>query len=279
MPQQKKKRVGSVLKKISQPFVKWAGGKRSLIPEIEKLLPNDLNRYHEPFVGGGAVFFNLKDRILKAFLADTNEELIITYHIVKTQPEKLINLLQEHAKKHKHQGYYLKVRKSSPREALEIAARFIYLNKTCFNGLYRVNQRGQFNVPQGKYTNPDICNPERIYQASIALKNADIRIGSFVDACPVKGDFLYADPPYDECFSSYQAAGFGETEHIKLRDKALNWKKTGVKVMISNSDTKFIRKIYDPSDWKITEVSARRNINSDAKGRGPTRELIITSYE
>ena len=143
-----------VEKAPANPFVKWAGGKRALIPSLSPHFPERIGTYWEPFVGGGAVFFTMANRINRAILSDTNEELILTYHIVKNQVEELIEALRVHEQKHANRGYYLSMRSQEPTSALDIAARFLYLNKTCYNGLYRVNKQGKFNVPKGRYKNP-----------------------------------------------------------------------------------------------------------------------------
>ncbi len=233
------------------PFVKWAGGKRALIPDIAKHFPEHIGTYWEPFVGGGAVFFTMADRMDRAILSDLNEELVITYQTVKKNVGELIDLLRVHEKKHKNDGYYLKVRGQKPTTAPEIAARFIYLNKTCFNGLYRVNKQGKFNVPKGRYKNPTICNEDGLRAASEVLKKATIRLGDFDRIVqPDPEDFIYCDPPYDDCFTEYQAGGFGEDDQERLRNAVNKWAETGTDIMISNSDTRRIRNLYRGGGWK-----------------------------
>ena len=203
----------------TQPFVKWAGGKRRLVPALAPYFPDEIGTYWEPFVGGAAVFFAFARRIKHAVLSDTNEELVLTYQIVKSDVEALIEQLRLHKRKHdKRAGqtyedgktYYRRVRDAEPTEPVEIAARFLYLNKTCYNGLYRVNSKGKFNVPEGRYKNPDICNADRLRETSQVLQNATIRVGDFTSIVqPSRNDFVYCDPPYDGVFTSYQASGFG----------------------------------------------------------------------
>lgn len=267
------------------PFVKWAGGKRSLIPALAPHLPDWIETYWEPFVGGGAVFFTFAKRIGNAILSDTNEELILTYFVVKTEVEALIDQLRRHERRHHQRAgrryadghtYYLRVRAARPKDKVEIAARFIYLNKTCYNGLYRVNRHGQFNVPEGRYKNPDICNAARLREASRTLRNATIRLGDFSRVVqPGKGDFIYCDPPYDGSFSSYQASGFGEKDQERLRDAATLWIGKGAKVVLSNADTPAMRSLY--SGYHLHETAAPRLINSKSTDRGNAAELIITS--
>ena len=265
-------------KASARPFVKWAGGKRSLIPEITQHLPPSIRTYWEPFMGGGAAFFALEQQITSAQLSDINFELALTYQIVRNKPEELITRLSEHATKHSKK-YYYEVRKlTGTPNSVEIAARFIYLNKTCFNGLYRVNKSGQFNVPIGKYKNPLICDEDNLRNASLALKKAAIRMGDFSKIEASSGDFVYADPPYDGTFSDYDAEGFSKDDHVRLRDAALSWHNAGVAVMISNADTEFIQNLYGRPPFRIHPVSAPRSINSKSTGRGAVGELLIKTY-
>ena len=227
------------------PFVKWAGGKRAIMPSLSKHIPERIGTYWEPFVGGGAVFFALANRMDRAILSDTNAELLLTYSAVKDDVENLIDCLKGHAVKHKAKDYYMSVRRQEPSERLEVAARFIYLNKTCFNGLYRVNKSGKFNVPKGKYDNPTICNEERLRAASKALAKATISLGDFGKTVqPEQDDFIYCDPPYDECFTNYQAGGFQKDDQKRLRGAVDRWVARGAQVMVSNSDTALIRRLY-----------------------------------
>ena len=268
-----------------QPFVKWAGGKRSLVPTLAPHFPDQIGTYWEPFVGGGAVFFAFARRIDRAILSDTNEELVLTYQVVKNDVEALIGQLWQHKRKHEERAgqtyedgktYYLRVRDAAPSDPIEIAARFIYLNKTCYNGLYRVNSKGKFNVPEGRYKNPDICNVDRLREASQALQNATIRVGDFASIVqPGRSDLVYCDPPYDGVFTSYQASGFGGSDQERLRNAANGWMRSGARVVLSNADTPAMRKLY--SDFQIHEATAPRPINSKSTDRGNAAELIITS--
>ena len=263
----------------ARPFLKWAGGKRSLVTEIVKRLPNNIETYWEPFLGGGAVFFALVSRIGAAQLSDINAQLALTYQTVRNRPQELLTLLSQHAERHSKK-YYLDIRRMSHvPNAVEVAARFIYLNKTCYNGLYRVNRQGQFNVPMGSYKNPTICDSVGILAASEALSKAVIRVGDFDKIYPTTGDFIYADPPYDEAYNSYASNGFEQSEQRRLRDTALKWHRLGARVMLSNADTSFIRSLYDREPFVLHQVSAPRNINSNPNGREPVAELLITTYE
>ena len=232
------------------------------------------------------MFFAFAERIDHAVLCDTNEDLVITYQMVKTDVEALIERLREHERAHRRRNgklyrdgksYYYRVRENEPDEPLDVAARFIYLNKTCFNGLYRVNKSGRFNVPEGKYARPDICNPDRLRRASKALVNAEVMLGDFGRTVhPAKGDFIYCDPPYDGTFSDYHAAGFAQDAHRRLRDAADCWADKGAKVLLSNADTEAMRELYDRG-FAIEAVQAPRSINANAKGRSSAAELLIVS--
>ena len=270
----------------AMPFIKWPGGKRTLIPSIARHFPNEVDTYWEPFVGGGAVFFTFAKRIERAILCDTNEDLMITYQVVKDSVESLIERLGEHERAHRRRkgkeykdgkSYYYRVRSDEPTDAVEVAARFIYLNKTCFNGLYRVNKAGRFNVPEGKYVKPDICNADRLRRASAALQRAQIVLGDFGRTVqPAAGDFIYCDPPYDGTFTGYQAAGFAHDSQRRLREAADTWTSEGATVLLSNADTPAMRSLYRA--YAIEAVEAPRNINANAAGRGNAAELLIKSH-
>ena len=267
---------------VAKPFVKWAGGKRTLAPEIAEHLPDDFNDYWEPFVGGGAVFFHLKaqGRIQgRALLSDINEDLISAYMAIKSESKDVIKSLGERQKKHEKEGreYYEYVRNQNSKRFKKnssIASRFIYLNKTCYNGLYRVNRSGKFNVPMGSYVNPNICDKENIMIASKALENASIKCHGFEESKPKKGDLVYCDPPYDGTFTGYTDNGFRQEEQKRLRDKCIEWRETGANVVISNNNTQLVRDLY--KDFVLVEVEAARHINCDGDGRGKVAELVIT---
>ena len=282
-------RGGSADQVVAKPFVKWAGGKRSLVSEISKHLPPAFDDYYEPFVGGGALFFHLNDRIgrQRIFLSDINRELITTYQSVRYKSRKLVSKLQWFEAEHRKRGkkFYYDVRDSSHKyiknmdkkeENLFFSGRFIYLNKTCFNGLHRVNRAGDFNVPMGNYKNPNICDDENILAVSKVLKrsNVSIKCHSFEKIKPMPGDLVYCDPPYHETFSSYTDGGFGKKDQKLLRDKCLEWRRDRAYVAVSNSDTPHVRELYD--GFNIVELEATRHINCDGGGRGKVQELLIT---
>ncbi|OBQ13872.1 MAG: DNA methyltransferase [Anabaena sp. LE011-02] len=265
-----------------RPFLKWAGGKTRLISQYKDYFPQHYQTYYEPFLGGGAVFFYLQPS--KAVLTDINADLILTYRCVRDDLEDLITSLQAHKQRH-NSDYYYDVRNSYTGTDLEKAARFIYLNKTCFNGLYRVNSQGKFNVPVGKYKNPGICQEEILKLASESLKKVEIKQANFdevLNYATGSNEFVYFDPPYyplnkTSNFTAYSNFCFDENQQIKLRDIFIKLANKGVKVMLSNSDCPFIRDLY--SDFNIHTISAARSINSNAQKRGKITEVLVTSYK
>lgn len=268
-------------------FVKWAGGKKQLLEQFKQFFPKKIDRYFEPFVGGGAVAlyviktYNPKE----VYLSDTNEELVNTYNIIKNNVEGLIKLLKLYKQKHSKEFYYgMRSEDTNKLTELERAARFIYLNKTCFNGLYRVNSKGGFNVPMGSYKNPAICPEEDLREISKLLKNAKIEVKQFheISKDVKKGDFIYFDPPYyplnnSKSFTTYTKENFLEKEQEKLADvfKQLNIKNT--KVMLSNSDSDFIKGLY--KGYSINIVKANRMINCNGDGRGKINEIVVTNIQ
>jgi len=266
-------------------FVKWAGGKTQLLPKIADLLPGKFNRYFEPFLGSGAVFFYLEQKTsCPAFLSDANAELIDTYEVVKRHPRELIRRLGALKARHsKAQFYRLRGKNPKMLDRIDAAARFIYLNKTCYNGLYRVNSKGEFNVPLGSCAEPGIFNERDLLRASRLLQNAELQCVSFeiTEKCAKKGDFVYFDPPYHPLngngFTGYTRNGFAEEEQTKLKRVFEKLDKRGCKLMLSNSDTAFVRSLYD--DFEIRTVKARRAINCKGEKRGEINELIVVNYE
>ncbi|MBD2276899.1 MAG: DNA adenine methylase [Dolichospermum sp. DEX189] len=264
-----------------RPFLKWAGGKTRLISQYKDYFPQHYQTYYEPFLGGGAVFFHLQPS--HAVLTDINADLVITYRCVRDNLEELITLLQAHQQRHNSE-YYYDVRNYHNGTDLTKAARFIYLNKTCFNGLYRVNSQGKFNVPVGKYKNPGICQEEVLRVASLALQKVEIKQANFEEVLNYAtgtNDFVYFDPPYyplnkTSNFTAYSNFCFDENQQIKLRDIFIELADKGVKVMLSNSDCPLIRDLY--SDFNVHTISAARSINSNAQKRGKITEVLVTSY-
>lgn len=273
-----------------KPFVKWVGGKRQLLKQFRELdlYPPEAfspmtNTYYEPFVGGGAVFFDLLPKNAK--LSDLNSELVITYNVIKSNVDELIESLQKHIY---DKEYYLKVRaeKVEDLSEIEVASRFIFLNRTGFNGLYRVNKGGQFNVPFGRYSNPVICDEDNLRRVSDALRDVVITHQDYKNVLETaqNGDFIYFDPPYypvstTSSFTSYTTEGFLEREQTELRDTFITLHERGCFVMLSNSDTPLINKLYSGLNGiTINKITASRAINSKGTGRGKITEVLITNY-
>jgi DNA adenine methylase len=263
---------------VGRPFIKWAGGKRQLLPALLEHTPANPPHYFEPFIGGGALFFALRPR--KAVLADVNERLIRTYKGVRDNPDEVIRLLRGYP----HDAtFFYRFREAEIDAATnaEVAAWFIYLNKTGFNGLYRVNRANRFNVPFGRYANPNICDEPTLRACSAALAGTELLVADFEVAVAKakRGDFVYFDPPYvplstTSSFTSYTSGGFGPAEQTRLRDTARKLKKRGVRVLLSNSSAPFVRDLYS-TGFEVTEVSATRVVNSKATARGAIVELLI----
>lgn len=264
--------------------MKWAGGKGQLLPELLRHLPKTIATYHEPFVGGAALFFELvaQGRIRHAILSDANSALIDVYEAVRDDVEAVIGCLREH--KHDRDHYYT-VRALRPKDLTptERAARVIFLNRTCYNGLYRENRSGDFNVPFGRHSNPTICDASNLCAAARALQIAEI-VRAPYHATLMRaraGDLVYFDPPYypvspTSNFTSYTNAPFGEREQIALRDTFAVLGRAGVSALLSNSDTPFIRELYE--GFPMSRVFARRAVNSKAGGRGKIAELLVRTY-
>lgn len=288
------RRKADVIRKRDEhirPFLKWAGGKRQLTSTIRQYIPSDYNIYFEPFVGAGAVLFDLQPAT--ALINDANQELINCYRVIRDQPSKLI----EHAKSHtntKSYFYRLRALDRSPTfeslSPLERASRIVFLNKTCFNGLFRVNSQGHFNVPYSKYKNPRIVDEAAIAAVSRYLRAATIEMTSddFEDA--VRGaerdDFVYLDPPYDpisdtSSFTGYNLPSFDRQQQRRLKRVCDDLTRRGCKILLSNSATQFIRNLYsNERRYTIIEVKANRNINSVSTSRGKIKELLIfNNYE
>ena len=273
-----------------KPFVKWAGGKRQLMSELEKNFPIKFGTYLEPFLGGGAVMFDLlaKNSNLKCNVSDLNSDLVLAYVTIRDRLGRLIESLENHSKNyHKDStGYYYEVRKQEPKNQIEKVSRLLFLNKTCFNGLYRVNSKGKFNVPLGRYTNPNIVNKENLETVSKALQYGKIKIScrdfESVISDAKKGDFVYFDPPYQPVsdtanFTSYTHRDFTEDDLERLADLANQLNSKGCKVMLSNSNSKTVKKLFS-SEWKIKEIKANRAINSNSQKRTGHKEIIIQNY-
>ena len=274
--------------KLVAPVVKWVGGKRQLLDEITPLLPKRITSYCEPFLGGGAVLFSIQPA--KAIVNDLNEDLVIVYEVIRDDVEPLIASL----KRHENTSEYFYTIRDMDRDRdsyralskVEKASRLIYLNKTCFNGLFRVNSSGEFNSPFGHYKNPNIVNEPVLSAVNKYLNSGNIVFYSedFAETLKRvgKGCFVYLDPPYDPVsdtasFTGYNKGGFDRSEQVRLKRCCDELNKRGVKFMLSNSSTEFIKDLYQ--DYHIITVKAKRAINSDTRKRGAIEEVLVTNYD
>lgn len=266
----------------AQPVIKWAGGKRQLIDRYREFFPARYNAYHEPFLGGGAVFFHLMPPV--SFLSDSNEELINMYLVIQNKVDQLIEDLSRHKN---DRDYYYQIRSLDVRTLTDVqrASRLIYLNKTCYNGLYRVNRKGEFNVPFGKYKRPRFLDVDSLLAANRVLQRAVLMAGDFEmvleNARP--GDFVYLDPPYypvsrTSGFTGFTDRSFSAKDHERLSRTFDELAGRGCMVMLSNSDTPFVRDLYAKYHRGIISLTANRPINSRADKRGPVGELIVCSW-
>lgn len=265
-----------------KPFVKWAGGKRQLMTILKHYIPEVFNTYIEPFVGGGALLFEILPK--KAIINDINTDLMITYKVIKDKVEDLIEDLEKHKNE---KDYYYKIRSVNPNNLSDVerASRFIYLNKTCYNGLYRENSKGQFNVPFGRYENPKILDKDNLKAVSEYLNSVDIEIYNtdYKEICKLakKGDFVYLDPPYypvnKSSFTKYTKYDFSEKDHIELSEIFRQLDKKGCYIMLSNSASDFIKSLY--KDFEIINIHANRFINCKADGRmRKPVEILIKNF-
>lgn len=274
---------------LVSPILKWVGGKRQLLDSIEPLVPK-CSTYYEPFIGGGAVLFSRQPD--KAVINDSNAELINVYLTIKNEPEKLIAKLKEH-KENSSEEYFYKIRALDRDKGMfekmtnvEKAARIIYLNKTCYNGLFRVNSSGEFNSPWGRYKNPNITNETTINALHTYFNKANviIKCGDFREALKGirKGAFVYFDPPYmpissSASFTGYTVSGFEEREQIALKEQCDILNAKGIKFLLSNSSCPFIENLY--KDYIVEYVYAKRTINANPEKRGDIKEILVRNYE
>jgi len=274
--------------KLVTPFVKWVGGKRQLLQDIEQHIPKVFSKYCEPFVGGGAVLFHIQPK--NAIINDFNKELVNLYQIIKNNPNELI----EDLKKHRNEKeYFYEIRELDRNENIyyslsniEKASRIIFLNKTCYNGLFRVNRAGEFNTPFGRYKNPNIINDITIKAVSNYLNKSNIIIENKdyeqIISNLKKGSFVYIDPPYDpvsdsSSFTGYTKSGFDKCEQERLKANCDKLNSKGIKFLLSNSSTNFITSLY--KNYNISLVKAKRMINSKSSNRGEITEVLIKNYE
>jgi DNA adenine methylase len=280
-----------VLTSTPKPFVKWAGGKRQLIPEIEKHLPEKFGSYYEPFLGGGALLFHLisENHNLKGYVSDLNSDLVLAYVTIRDKIDDLLKSLQKHSENYfsNSKTYYYSIRESVPKSQVEKVSRLLFLNRTCFNGLYRVNSKGKFNVPLGRYSNPNIVQEDNLRTVNQFLNNNKISIRCQDFATTVesvkKGDFVYFDPPYQPIsktanFTSYTNTNFGFNDLKRLAKVSNQLAKKGANVLLSNSSSKQVLDLFSKKNWNITKIEANRAINSDSKKRTGHYELLIKNY-
>jgi DNA adenine methylase len=285
------KQYSQVVVSPPKPFVKWAGGKRQLIPELSKHLPEKFDTYFEPFLGGGALLFHLlyQKPNLRSQVSDLNTDLILSYITIRDKIDDLIKSLKNHSDRYFNdsKSYYYSVRKTNPQNQVEKVARLLFLNKTCFNGLYRVNSKGKFNVPLGRYSNPNIVQEDNLrsvhqflLQNKIMIKCQDFSVT--VEKAK-KGDFVYFDPPYQPVsktanFTSYTNNNFDINDLKRLAKVSNQLAKRGVNVLLSNSSSKHVLDLFSSKDWEIIKIEANRAINSDSNKRTGHSELLIKNY-
>jgi DNA adenine methylase len=271
--------------RLAEPVLKWAGGKRQLLPEILPRMPARIRTYYEPFAGGLAVLFALANerRFERAVVGDMNLGIANLYTELRDDLGAVLSHLRNHASKHSEHHFY-EQREMPLDRGPAGAARFIYLNRTCFNGLYRVNKSGHFNTPMGDYKSPTILDADGLRAAARALKGVDIVHGDFetLSSHAGVGDFVYFDPPYlpltpTANFVAFHEDGFGIKDHERLATTFAGCVRRGARVLLSNSDTPETRRIFGRPQWKLEAIDARRNINSDAGARGPVSELLVSA--
>jgi len=274
-----------------RPFVKWAGGKRQLIPVLNQHIPKNFGSFFEPFLGGGAMLFHLLLNYPKHkfIVSDLNSDLVLSYITIRDRADELISSLKNHAKNYSKNSYsyYYSVRDSEPKGQMEKTSRLIFLNRTCFNGLYRVNSKGKFNVPLGRYSNPNIVNEENILAVSNILQSKKVSIkcqdfGTVLDNAK-KGDFVYFDPPYQPIsqtanFTSYTTRDFTINDLKRLSKVCQDLDSRGCKILLSNSNCKEVTQTFSKNSWKVVKIQANRAINCNSKKRTGHSELLIKNY-
>lgn len=274
-----------------KPFVKWAGGKRQLLSELDKHIPDTFGTYFEPFLGGGAMLFHMLEKNQKqaCVVSDLNSDLVLSYVTIRDKVSELISCLKKHEKKYfeDSSSYYYSIRDSEPKTQVEKTARLIFLNRTCFNGLYRVNSKGKFNVPLGRYTNPNIVNEDNLHSVSHTLQSKKVSIScrdfTSVSKLAQKNDFVYFDPPYQPVsktanFTSYTNKDFSIKDLKRLFEICLELDAKGCHVLLSNSHSPEVQKMFSKKPWKTIEIAANRAINSNSKKRTGHLELLIKNY-
>jgi DNA adenine methylase len=286
-----KQQYSQISQTIPKPFVKWAGGKRQLIPILNENLPRTFGTYFEPFLGGGALLFHMltEQNGQKCSISDLNSDLVLSYTTIRDRIDELINSLKIHEKNYQKdsKSYYYFVRETNPRSEIEKTSRLIFLNRTCFNGLYRVNSKGKFNVPLGKYTNPNIVNEDNLRSVSNILQSSNVAIKcrdfESVLRDAKKGDLVYFDPPYQPVsdtanFTSYTNKDFTYDDLSRLAELCVKLNSKGCNVLLSNSNSKEVEEMFSSKPWKVSKIQANRSINSNSKKRTGHFELLIKNY-
>ncbi len=276
---------------IPKPFVKWAGGKRQLIPILNENLPKTFGTYYEPFIGGGALLFHIltERNGQKCSISDLNSDLVLAYTTIRNRIDDLISSLRNHEKNYRKdsKSYYYSIRESNPRSEIEKTSRLLFLNRTCFNGLYRVNSKGKFNVPLGRYSNPNIVNEENLRSVSAIIQASKVSIKcrdfEAVLRDAKKGDLVYFDPPYQPVsdtanFTSYTNKDFTDRDLQRLAELCDKLDSKGCKVLLSNSDSKQVSDMFSGKSWSVSKIQANRSINSNSKKRTGHFELLIKNY-
>ena len=285
------KQTYSQIHSTPKPFVKWAGGKRQLIPILNENLPDSFGTYFEPFLGGGALLFHMltERNGQKCSISDLNSDLVLAYTTIRDRVDSLISSLKTHERNYQKdsKSYYYSIRENNPRSQIEKTSRLLFMNRTCFNGLYRVNSKGKFNVPLGKYTNPNIVNEENLRSVSSILQASRVSIkcrdfGAVLRDAK-KGDLVYFDPPYQPVsttanFTSYTNKSFSYDDLSRLAELCQNLDEKGCRVLLSNSDSKEVSDMFSKKPWKTSKIRANRSINSDSKKRTGHFELLIKNY-
>ena len=274
-----------------KPFVKWAGGKRQLIPILNENLPETFGTYFEPFLGGGALLFHMltERQSQKCSISDLNSDLVLSYTTIRDRVEDLITSLKNHEKNYQKDSkyYYYSIRESNPRSQIEKTSRLIFLNRTCFNGLYRVNSKGKFNVPLGKYSNPNIVNEDNLRSVSHILQSSKVSINCSDFEAVLRGakkdDLVYFDPPYQPVsdtanFTSYTNKDFTYDDLSRLAELCMDLDSKGCRVLLSNSNSKEVADMFSAKPWKVNKIQANRSINSNSKKRTGHYELLIRNY-
>jgi DNA adenine methylase len=285
-----KQQYGQILT-TPKPFVKWAGGKRQLIPILNENLPDTFGTYFEPFLGGGALLFHMltERQGQKCSISDLNSDLVLSYTTIRDRTEALITSLKNHERNYQKdsKSYYYSIRESNPRSQIEKTSRLIFLNRTCFNGLYRVNSKGKFNVPLGKYSNPNIVNEDNLRSVSHILQSRKVAIQcrdfESVLRDAKKGDLVYFDPPYQPVsdtanFTSYTNKDFTYDDLSRLAELCMDLDSKGCRVLLSNSNSKEVADMFSAKPWKVNKIRANRSINSNSKKRTGHFELLIRNY-